>query len=458
MSDIARRRTVAVVGPHHSGKTTLVESLLFRCGAVPRRGTVADGTTTTDFEPESIDRAQSTTAGFAHAKCANIDLTLIDCPGYVDFLEETKYALLAADAIVVVVDADGARAKQIRGILDFIEERALPHAFFVNKMDRPGADFRAVLDELIGLFGRRVVAEDLPIGEGETFRGYIDLAEQHAYVYENGNVKEIPIAAELQEPVHEARRQLLEALGDFDDHLLEELLEGIEPPIEEVRADLHDETVRDQIVPVLVGSAAAGIGIDALLDVIEKQFPAPAGDERKAVVAQVCKTYVHPQTGKLSIVRIVEGTLAGDATLFDVTRGGLRIRASGLSRVIGRKQDPLASAGPGDVVSIARLEGVLTGDTLAADPKAQPLDVPPPAAALFAVAIKPKEKLDEAKLSATLNRILEEDPSLQVARAEFTNELQLLGLGEVHVATAMQRIARKYHLALEMHPPSSRIP
>lgn len=454
MSDIARRRTVAVVGPQHSGKTTLVEAILHRCGAIPRRGAVADGTTTTDFEPESVARAQSTSVGFAYAACPNIDLTLIDTPGYVDFLEETKLALLAADAVVVVVDGDTARAKQVRGIIAAIEERALPHCFFVNKLDRPGSDFRTALDELIALFGRRVVAEDLPIGEGEGFRGYIDLAEQQAFVYENGSVRTVPIADELQEPVHEARRQLLEALGDFDDHLLEELLEGIEPPLDEVRADLRAETVSDQIVPVLVGAGLKGIGIDALLDVIEKQFPAPAGDPAKSVVAQICKTYVHPQTGKISVARVFEGTLRSDATLFNVSRDGLRVRAAGLARLQGRKQDPVQSAGPGELVAIARLDDVRTGDTLAADAKAAPRDVPATVLPLFAVAIKPKDKFDEAKLSQSLNRILEEDPTLRVSRADFTNELQLLGLGEVHVTTALQRIARKYNLALETHSPT----
>jgi elongation factor G len=455
MSDLSRRRNVAVVGPFHGGKTTLVEALLAQCGAIPRRGSVADGTTTTDYEPECIDRGQSTTVGFAYATTPNLDLTLVDCPGFLEFAEEAKFALVGVDAAVIVIEPDPSRVKQTRALVEFLDERKLPHCFFINKLDKPGADFRGTLAELSATFGNRVVAEHLPIGEAEQFRGYIDLAQQHAYVNENGKPKEIPIGPELEGPMHEARQKLLEALGDFDDHLLEELLEGIEPPLDEVLTDLREETAKDQIVPVLVGAGMTDIGVAAmtLLDVIEKQFPAPTGDPKAPLVAQVLKTIVHPQSGKLSVVRVWEGTLASDATLTDTSRDNVKVRAAGLYRLQGKKQDPLQSAGPGEIVAIARLEGVLTGDTLTTGAKTV-REVPRLLAPLFARAIKPKEKLDEAKLSQMLARICEEDPTLKIMRAEFTNELQLLGLGEVHVATATTRLSRKYHLALEMHQPT----
>jgi elongation factor G len=453
MPQIARVRNVAFVGPHHSGKTTLVEALLAQSRAISRRGSVADGTTTTDFEPECIDRAQSTTVGFAHASTDNVDITFIDCPGFVDFNEETKLALIAADAAVVVIEADPARVRQTRTLVEFLDARKTPHCFFVNKLDRPGSDFRATLAALIENYGTRVVAEHLPIGEAEAFRGYINVPEQHAYLVENGVPREASIAPELEETVAEARTRLLEALGDFDDHLLEELLEGIDPPIDEVLADLREETWQDQIVPVLVGAGTGDIGVAALLDVIEKQFPPPTGDPSAPLVAQVCKTSIHPQSGKLSIVRIWDGSLTGDATLIDVSRG-LKVRAAGLFRLQGKKQEPAGSAVAGEIVAIARLEGVQTGDTLSTNPVTKPREVAAIAPPLYAVAIRPKERLDEAKLSQMLARICEEDPSLAVARAEFTNELQLLGAGEVHVATATQRLSRKYHLALETHAPT----
>lgn len=455
MGSLERRRNVAIIGPHHSGKTSLVEALLAQCGAIPRRGSVGDGTTTTDYEPECIDRGQSTTVGFAHASTPDIDLTLVDCPGFVDFAEEARLALVGCDAAIIVIDADPGRVRQTRSLVEFLDERKMPHCFFVNKLDKPGSDFRGTLAELSANFGNRVVPEHLPIGEREAFRGYIDLAEQRAFVAENGAPKEIPIEAELAGTVGDARQKLLEALGDFDDHLLEELLEGIEPPLEEVRADLREETAKDLIVPVLVGSGLTDIGVaaSALLDVIHKQFPAPGGDPSAPFVAQVIKTIIHPQSGKLSVVRIWDGTMSADATLVDTSRDGMKVRAAGLFQLQGKKQEPLASASAGEIVAIGRLEGVLTGDTLTTGAKTV-RPVPELANPLYAVAIKPKEKLDESKLSQMLARIIEEDPTLRVARAEFTNELQLLGLGEVHVTTAMARLARKYHVAVEMHAPS----
>ncbi len=453
MSQIARIRNVAVVGPHHSGKTTLVEALLAHTRAISRRGSVADGTTTTDFEPECVDRAQSTCAGFAHTSTANADITFIDCPGFIDFYEEAKLALLGADAAIVVIEAEPSRVRQTRTVVDFLDSRKLPHCFFINKLDRPGSDFRGTLAMLVEMYGTRVVAEFLPIGEAEAFRGYVDVAERHAYMVENGVPREISVAPEFEGTVQEARTKLLEALGDFDDHLLEELLEGIEPPIEEVRSDLRNETARDEIVPVLVGAGLGDIGLAALVDVIENQFPAPTGDPTAPFVAQVCKTTIHPQSGKLSIVRIYDGTLTPDATLVDTTRD-LKIRAAGLFKLQGKKQEPLTSASAGEVVAIARLEGVLTGDTLAASEASGIRDIPAVAAPLFAVAIRPKERLDEAKLSQMLARLCEEDPSLAVSRAEFTNELQLLGAGEVHVSMSTQRLSRKYHLALETSAPT----
>jgi len=464
--EISRRRNVAVVGLHHAGKTTLIEGLLAHCGAIPRRGSVADGTTTTDYEPESIGHAQSTNVAFAHVTCGDVDVTLIDTPGFVDFFEETKVALLAADAAIVVIEADPQRIPQARALVEFLEERKLPHLFFINKMDRPGAAFGPTLDALIAAYGRHVVAEQLPIGEAESFRGYIDLPERRARVFENGVATDTEIDGALGESVAQARERLLEALGDFDDHLLEELLEGVDPPLEEVRKDLHDEYARDEIVPVLVGSALTGVGLDALVTAIGEQFPSPleivreTADGRKLepsekgpVIAQVCKTMIHPQSGKLSLVRIFTGTLSSDAMLTDTSRGGLQVRVGGLFRLQGKKQEPVTSAGPGEIVAIARLEGVQSLDTLTTNNDKTVMPAITLSEPVYSVAIRPRERLDEAKMSQMLARLLEEDPSLRLIRAEFTNELALCGGGEMHLTIAAERLARKFNVAVETKPP-----
>jgi elongation factor G len=449
--EISRRRNLAVVGLHHAGKTTLTEAILHHCGAIPRRGSVADGTTTTDFEPECIGHAQSTCVGFAHTGCGDADLMLIDAPGFVDFLEESKIALLAADAAVVVIDADPNHIPQTRALVDFLEMRRMPHLFFINKMDRPGATPAATLEALVAAYGMHVVAEQMPVGEGDAFSGVVDL---------------VGSATSNDGRIATARGKLLEALGDFDDHLLEELLEGVEPPLDELRRDMHDEYARDQIVPVLFGSAARGIGISELIAAIVEQFPSPldvdrldaAGRPLEAkpggpVVAQVCKTVIHPQSGKLSVVRIFTGTLTTDSVLTDTSRTGVQSRPGGIYRLQGKKQEPVTSAGPGEIVALSRLDGVHTLDTLTtggAHTVMPALDLPDP---VFAVAIAPRDRLDEAKLSQMLARLLDEDPALRLVRAEFTNELELCGSGEVHVAVAAERLARKYHVEVDTRPP-----
>jgi len=467
MADISRLRNIAIVGSHHSGKTTLVEAILAHCNAIPRKGSVADGTATTDFEPECIHHAQSTSVGFAHAMCDDIDLNLIDCPGFIDFFEETKAAMLGADAAVVVLEADPSRIPQTQTLLEYIEARKLPHLFIVNKLDRPGSDFAATVKELQRAYGRHVVAEQWPLGVAEKFQGYVDLAEMKAYRYTSSGAEQIEIPANVRSEVQTARTELLEALGDFDDHLLEELLEGVEPSLDEVEKDLCDDCSHDQIMPVLAAAGLLGHGIDALVGAMKKWLPSPitattvnadgASITPKPdgpVLAQVVKTYIHPQSGKLSVTRIISGTLRADATLVNASKDGVKLRSGGLYRLQGKKQESLSEATAGNIVAIARLESASTGDTLTSDGRTVVLPSLPSAAPVFAAAIRPKDRLDEAKLSQMLARLLEEDPALRVERAAYTNELQLLGSGEAHVTTAAERLLRKYNLHVELQPPA----
>ena len=467
MTDISRVRNVAIVGSHHAGKTTLVESILSHCGAISRRGTVVDGTTTTDSDPECIAHAQSTVVGFAHCACDDIDLSLIDCPGFVDFFEETKLAITGADAAVIVIEADPSRVAQTQDLVEFIESRKIPHVFAINKLDRPGSDFAGTLAALQGAYGRHVVAEHLPIGAAESFAGYVDLATMHAYRCEGDREHALEIPAELLAAARAAREKLLEAMADFDDHLMEELLEGVEPPLDEVERDLCHECAHDQIIPVLATAGLPGYGTAAVVRAMEKWFPSPADASQVdaegrpivpnttgPIVASVIKTSIHPQSGKLSIVRVLTGTLKADSTLTDLSQGGEKVRSAGLYRLQGKKQEAVPEAGPGTIAAIARLESVATGDTLASDgfkillPRVQRSEP------VYAVAIKPKDRMDEAKISQMLARIVDEDPALRLERAEITNELQLLGSGEQHVSIAVERLSRKYKVAVVTAPPA----
>ena len=468
MADISRVRNVAFVGPHHAGKTTLVEALLARCGAIPRRGSVQAGTTTTDCEPEAIKHVQSVCSGFAYATTGAVDVTIIDTPGFIDFFEETKLSLLAADAAVIVIDADPGRVAQTTAIVDHLETRKIPHLFFVNKLDRPGADFDATLAQLRGLYGPHVVAKHLPIGSADTFAGYVDLSARSAFTYDAGGTETATaIPASLEPSVEAQRTVLLEALADFDDHLMEELLEGVEPPQDEIARDLCTDCTHDQIVAVLAGAALSGAGAAALGDAIESLLPAPNVTPRRdvdgravepletgPVVAQVCKTIVHPQAGKFSVVRVFTGTLSAQTPLVNASRGGGALKPSGLFRLFGKRTEPITFAAPGSIVAIGRLDNVATGDTLTSAGHSVIMPTVPLAEPVYAVAIKPREKLDESKLSGMLARMIDEDPALRVVRAEFTNELQLLGSGEMHVTTATERLTRKYNLPLETREPS----
>ncbi|HEX4012966.1 MAG TPA: elongation factor G [Candidatus Cybelea sp.] len=464
MADIARLRNIAFVGPHHTGKTTLVEAILAHTGAIGRRGSISDGTTVTDHEPEDAAHLQSTTVGFAHATDDGIDITIVDTPGFVDFFEETKQALVGVDAAIVVIEADPGRVVQTQAVLNYIESVRMPHVFVINKMDRPGADFAQTLAALQSAYGRHVVAEQLPLGNAEHFRGYVDLAEMKAYTLDGA---EQPIPSEVKERAQQMHVELLEAMADFDDHLMEELLEGVEPPLEEIERDLCSECSHDQVVPVLVAAGASGAGIAALVRAIEKWLPSPAdaaqvdaegrpieANAAGPVIARIIKTSIHPQSGKISIARILSGTLKSDATLANVSKQDDKVRLGGLYRLQGKKQEPISEAGPGTIVALARLDSVSTGDTLTSSGHKVLLPRAPVAAPVFAVAIKPKERIDEAKISQMLARIVDEDPALRLDRADVTHELLLLGSGEQHVSIAVERLARKYKVEVETAAPT----
>src|SRR5579863_2275297 len=339
--DAAGIRNVALVGPHHSGKTTFVEALLAISGAIARKGSVVDHTATTDHDPESHAHQMSVAPAFAHLAADGVRVNLIDCPGAIDFLEDTKFALLAADAAVVVVEADPNRIAQVEMLVAHLDHIKMPHCFLVNRMDRPGADFPATYAELRRRFGNHVVAEHAPIGQGDGFAGYVDVVAMQAFKYvDAGKAAATAMPDGVADKSHE---ELLEALADFDDHLMEEILEGVEPPLDEVRKDLTDDVSADRIVPVLVGSGVKGYGVAELLDLIVRQFPdattivrddaAGKPVEPKAtgpVIVQICKTFVHPQSGKLSVARVLAGTLTPDTQLANVSRGDVKERPGGL--------------------------------------------------------------------------------------------------------------------------------
>jgi elongation factor G len=455
-------RNVAFVGPHHSGKTTLVEALLALTQAIPRKGSVVEGTATTDHDPESHAHQMSVAPNFAYLQSGGVRVNIIDCPGAVDFLEETKFALQAVDAAIVVVEADPNRLPQVETLVDHLESLDMPHCFMINRLDRPGADFVATYSSLRQRFGNHVVAEQAPIGQGENLSGFIDVVAMKAFKYQDGPSTSTTLPEHLADKNHE---ELLEALADFDDHLMEEILEGQEPPLDEIEHDLEADVSSDKIIPVIVGSGIRGWGARELLDLILRQFPDATQVRRTdqtgrmiepnptaPVVAQVCKTTVHPQSGKLSIVRVFAGSLNPDTALVNVNRD-VKERPGGLYSLLGKAQTAASGMGPGSIVAVARLDTTVTGDTLCSNGTKTMMParkLPKPA---FSLALRPHDRADEAKLSQLLVRMREEDPTLVVERAEFTDELVLRGYGEMHLGVTVERLQRKYGVKLDTELP-----
>ncbi|MFE1746911.1 elongation factor G [Coleofasciculus sp. H7-2] len=450
-------RNVAIVGPYLSGKTTLLESLLFVTGAISRKGRTSDGNTVGDSSQEARDRQMSVEVSTASTEYDNVRLTFVDCPGSVEFAQETYNALIGVDAAIVVCEPVSDRVMTLAPLFKFLDDWEIPHLVFINKMDRANNNFMDVLHALKTVSSRPVIPHQYPIGQGEQLSGFIDLVSEQAYHYHPGAAADpVPMPDALKEQEQAARAEMLEELANFDDHLLEELLEEINPPQEEILQDLKMELGADLIVPVFLGVAEQDYGVRPLLEALLREAPDPSTTaERRGIVlhadaplAQAIKTYYTPQGGKISLVRVWQGRLTDGIVLNGVRTGGLY-------RLMGQQQQPLTSAEAGEIVVLGRLEGIKTGDTLTAsgDPLATELPKAEQMAPVFALAITPEKRNDEVKLSSAISKLLEEDPSLAWEQHGDTHEVILWGQGEIHLQVALDRLRRKYNLPMTTHQP-----
>lgn len=457
-------RNVAIVGPYLSGKTTLLESLLFVTGAISRKGSVKESNTVSDSVPEARDRQMSVEVTAAHTDYEGVHFTFLDCPGSVEFCQETYNALIGVDAAVIVCEPSSERVLTLAPLFKFLDDWEIPHLVFINKMDRVCTDevrcttnFKDVLTALKTVSSRPLVPHQYPIGLGEQLIGYIDLVSEQAYHYHPGAPADpVPLPESLKEQEQAARNQMLETLADFDDHLLEELLEEINPPQEEILQDLKMELGADLIVPVFIGVAEQDFGVRPLLEALLREAPDPTTTaERRGIIlhadaplAQVIKTYYTPQGGKLSLIRVWQGTLSEGVVL-----NGVRI--GGLYRLQGQQQLPVQTASAGEILALGRMEGIKTGDTLTTDAGQPSAELPKAekTAPVFALAITPEKRNDEVKLSAAITKLLEEDPSLAWEQHGDTHEVILWGQGDIHLQVALDRLRRKYNLPMTTHLP-----
>lgn len=451
-------RNVAIVGPYLSGKTTLLESLLFVTGAISRKGNVKDGNTVGDSAAESRDRQMSVEVSAASTEYNDTRFTFIDCPGSVEFAQETYNALIGVDAAIVVCEPIRDRVLTLAPLFKFLDDWEIPHIVFVNKMDRANIHVLETLHALKAVSSRPLVAHQYPIMNGEQLTGFIDMVSEQAYQYHPGAPADpIPFPENLKEEEHIARAEMLEALANFDDHLLEELLEDIEPPQEEILKDLKLELGADLVVPVFFGVAEQDYGVRPLIEALLREAPEPETTAERRLknlkskttspLAQVLKTYYTPQGGKLSLVRVWRGKLTDGIVLNG-------IRTGGIYRLMGQQQQLVNEVGAGEIVALSRLEGIKTGDTISTE---QPLAIELPKAEklepVYALAITPEKRNDEVKLSSAITKLLEEDCSLAWEQHGDTHEVILWGQGEIHLQVALDRLRRKYNLPMTTHLP-----
>ncbi|MDZ4866865.1 MAG: elongation factor G [Alphaproteobacteria bacterium] len=451
-------RCVALVGPQGGGKTSLLESMLWITGTITRKGTHAQSTVG-DPSAEARERMMSVEVTAATTNYLGDHFTFLDCPGSIEFQQETLNALSGVDAAVVVTEPDPTKVALLQPLLKRLADLGVPHFLFVNKIDKAHGQIRDLLAALQRVSARPLVLRQVPIWKDGIVSGFVDLALERAFVYREHAASEVvAIPSEMADREHEARYQMLEKLADYDDHLMEELLSDIEPPRDEVFGDLSRELAEGLIVPVLIGSAEKDNGVRRLLKALRHEVPDVSRTAKRQglealgedPVVQVVKTF-HAAGGKMSLVRVLRGILKDGATL--ARSDGGDERASGLFAMLGDKATKVPGAGAGDLIAIGRLERAQTGDTLAAPRAVKALKRPEVLPPVYKLAIKAANRNDDVKLSGAISKMREEDPGVGFEQIAETHESVLLGQGEVHLKTALARIERKFGLKLASHPP-----
>jgi elongation factor G len=472
--DVEKIRNFAVIAHGGAGKTSLVEALLFDAKATDRFGSVDSGNTITDYEPEEIDRKISISSAVAFCNWKNLRFNIVDTPGYISFLEDTQGCLSVTDGAVVIVSALSGVKAETEKIWQYACKYEIPRIVFVNKLDKENANFDRAIGELEKAFESAVIPLNIPIGTGESFTGIIDVVNMKAFHFKDGSPSEGKIPEEFNASAEEYRKKLVEKIAESDDLLLEKYLEGAELSNEEIQKGIREGSITRRFIPLVCGSALKNMGVHQLLDTIMLCLPSPVekahttpltgknpkdGEtvQRKPsdsdpLSLQVFKTIADPFAGKISIFRVFSGILKADSNVLNATRDN-KEKISSIFYLMGKKQIPVQKVGPGEIAAVAKLKGVQTGDTLSeiAHPiRFEAISFSDP---MISYAIAPKSKGDEEKVSTSLQRILEEDPTLKFYRDTETKDMILSGMGQMHLEITLEKLKRKFGVEVLMKTP-----
>lgn len=448
-------RNVVLVSHQGSGKTSLIEAMLFCAGHTTRLGKVEEGNTVSDWDPDEVKHRVSINASLAPVEWNDTKINLIDTPGYADFLGEVKEGLRVADAVLLLVSApDGLQVGTEQG-WQLANERDLPRIVFVNKLDRENAHFDAVLEQLRDSYGSKVVPVQAPIGREHDFRGLVDVLTRKAYTFDESKAQPGEMDADTESRVEGYRQVLVESVVETDDDLMNKYLEEETISDEELRLALNSAVRRGDIIPVCLGSATGMVGVPLVLDLLVEATPSPVGagvSQNGQLAALVFKTIADPYVGKLSYFRVYSGTLRNDSHVYNSSREHDE-HIGPVLVVRGKSQENVAQVAPGDIGAVAKLHDTRTGDTLTTKDKPvtlESIEFPTPS---FSASVEAKTKADLDKLGSALQRICEEDPTLHVQRDPETSETILSGIGESHLRITVERLKRKFGVDIELGDP-----
>jgi len=467
-------RNVAIIAHGGAGKTSLVEAMLFNSGSIDRLGNVQDGTTTTDYEPEEVARKITISSSLAFCSWKSYKINLIDTPGFINFLEDARGSLRAVDGAIVIISAiSGVKPETVK-IWGYADEFELPRIVFINKMDRDIANFSRALGELEKSFEKETVPLYIPIGSGDSFSGVVDLVKMKAYRFQNGNAEESDIPLEMVPEAEEYRKKLVEKIAESDDTLLEKYLEGGGLSENEITKGIREGSLTKRFIPVTCGSAIKNMAIPQLLDTLFLCLPSPVEMAHLSPIkgkntkdgkmvernpsktdpfsAYVFKTIADPYAGRLSVFRVYSGMLKADSNTLN-TSTGAKERIGQVFYLMGKKQIPAHTIGPGEIGAVAKLKETYTGDTLSDDAHPIVFEKMKFSEPIISYAIAPKTKGDEEKVSVGIQRMLEEDPTLRFQREEETKEMLLSGMGQVHLEVTIEKLKRKFGTDVLMKTP-----